>query len=326
MPPMADVLVTGGAGFIGSHLVDALLAREDGTRVTVLDALTYAGSLENLAAHEGDPRLTFLRGDVADEATVAPLVAAADRVIHAAAESHVDRSIAGPRAFLATNVLGTFAVLEACRASGRPLLLVSTDEVYGAGAEGTSFAEDDPPRPRSPYAASKAAGDLLAGAYRETYGLDVTTIRGTNAFGPRQFPEKAIPVYALAAADRRPLPVYGVGEQRREWLPVEDWVAACLLVVERGEPGATYNVGGGTELANLELARRVCALAGAPESLISFVEDRPGHDFRYGLAWDRLASLGWSPRVAFDDALAATVRWYADHRDWAERMLAGAGR
>jgi len=326
MPRMADVLVTGGAGFIGSHLVDALLARDDGTRVTVLDALTYAGSLENLTEHEGDPRFTFVRGDVADEATVAPLVAAADRVIHAAAESHVDRSIAGPRAFLATNVLGTFAVLEACRANGTPLLLVSTDEVYGAGAEGTSFAEDDPPRPRSPYAASKAAAELLADAYRATYGLAVTTVRGTNAFGPRQFPEKVIPVYALAALDGRPLPVYGVGEQRREWLPVEDWVDACLLVADRGEPGTTYNVGGGTELANLELARRVCALAGAPEALISFVEDRPGHDFRYGLTWDRLAALGWSPRVAFGDALAATVRWYADHREWAERMLAGAGR
>jgi dTDP-glucose 4,6-dehydratase len=323
---MTHVLVTGGAGFIGSHLVDALLARDRDTRITVLDALTYAGSLENLAAHEGDVRYRFVRGDVADAAVVGPLVAEADRVVHAAAESHVDRSIEGPREFLVTNVLGTFTVLEAGRESGTPVLVVNTDEVYGAGAEGTMFAEDDALRPRSPYAASKAAADLLAHAYRETYGASVVSVRATNAFGPRQFPEKVIPVYALAAIEGRPLPVYGRGEQRREWLAVADWVDACLTVLDLGEPGETYNIGGGYELANLDLARRVCAAAGASESLISFVPDRPGHDFRYGVAWDRLAGLGWRPRVAFDDALAEAVAWYAGHRDWVGRMLSGAGR
>jgi dTDP-glucose 4,6-dehydratase len=326
MRPMVHVLVTGGAGFIGSHLVDALLDRDDDTRVTVLDALTYAGSLENLAAHDGDARYRFVRGDVGDAARVEPLVREADRVVHAAAESHVDRSIEGPREFLVTNVLGTFTVLEACRESGTPVLVVNTDEVYGAGGEGTTFTEDDALRPRSPYAASKAAADLLANAYRETYGASVMSVRGTNAFGPRQFPEKVIPVYALAAIERRPLPVYGRGEQRREWLTVADWVEACLTVLDRGTPGDVYNIGGGHELSNLDLARKVCVLARAPESLISFVEDRPGHDFRYGLAWDRLAGLGWRPKVTFDDGLAGAVAWYADHREWADRMLSGAGR
>jgi dTDP-glucose 4,6-dehydratase len=323
---MVHVLVTGGAGFIGSHLVDALLARDDDTRVTVLDALTYAGSLENLVAHDGEDRYRFVQGDVADAAAVGPLVSAADRVVHAAAESHVDRSIEGPRAFLVTNVLGTFTVLEASREFETPVLIVNTDEVYGSGEEGTTFTEDDALRPRSPYAASKAAADLLARAYRETYGASVTSVRGTNAFGPRQFPEKVIPVYALAAIEGRELPVYGRGEQRREWLAVGDWVRACLAVLDHGEPGEAYNIGGGFELSNLELARKVCALAGAPESLISFVEDRPGHDFRYGLAWDRLAGLGWRPTVAFDDGLAEAVAWYGDHRDWVDRMLSGAGR
>ena len=320
---MTQVLVTGGAGFIGSHLVDALLARQD-VRVTVLDKLTYAGSRENLIDHDGDERFAFVRGDVSDAAVVAPLFAEADRVLHAAAESHVDRSIEGPREFLVTNVLGTHTVLEACRETGTPVLLVNTDEVYGAGDERTSFAEDDRLLPRSPYAASKAAAELLAHAYRETYGAQVTTVRGTNAFGPRQHPEKVIPVYTMAALEGRPLPVYGEGKQRREWLFVSDWVAACLAVFDDGDPGTSYNIGGGFELPNLDLARRVCALAGAPDELISFVPDRPGHDFRYGLTWARLAALGWKPEVPFDDGLAQTVTWYGTHRDWVSRMLAGA--
>jgi dTDP-glucose 4,6-dehydratase len=316
------VLVTGGAGFIGSHLVDALLG-DPAVRVTVLDALTYAGSLENLAVHEDHPRFRFVRGDVADPDAVGVLVAGADRVVHAAAESHVDRSIDGPAAFVRTNVLGTQVVLDACREHDRPLLLVSTDEVYGQGGEGTMFREDDPPAPRSPYAATKAAAELLARAYHVTYGVAVTIVRGTNAFGPRQFPEKAIPVFVVAALDGLPVPVYGAGTQRREWLYVSDWIRACRLVLERGEPGATYNIGGGTELENLELARRVCALAGADPSSIAFVDDRPGHDFRYGLDDGRLRALGWAPEVPFDEGLARTVAWYADHRPWVDSMLAG---
>jgi dTDP-glucose 4,6-dehydratase len=320
---MTHVLVTGGAGFIGSHLVEALLARPD-TRVTVLDKLTYAGSPENLAAHEDDPRYAFVLGDVADPAIVGPLVADADRVLHAAAESHVDRSIEGPREFLVTNVLGTYTVLEAAREATTPVLVVNTDEVYGAGEDGTMFAEGDRLLPRSPYAASKAAAELLAHSYRQTYGADVTTVRGTNAYGPRQFPEKVIPVFAMAALEGRPLPVYAEGKQRREFLFVSDWVAACLMVLDRGEAGSSYNIGGGYELPNLDLARRICALAGAPEELISFVPDRPGHDFRYGLRWERLAGLGWVPEIPFDEGLARTVAWYDGHRDWVARMLSGA--
>lgn len=323
--PDAHVLVTGGAGFIGSHLVDALLARS-GTRVSVLDKLTYAGSLENLAGHASDGRLRFVRGDVADPATVTPLVREVDRVIHAAAETHVDRSIAGPAPFLSTNVMGTQVMLEACRDAGTPMLMVSTDEVYGANEpDGAPFPEEAPLRPRSPYAASKAAADLLCRAWWTTYGAPVTVVRGTNAFGPRQFPEKVIPVYATAALDGRPVPVYARGEQRREWLYVTDWAAGCLTVMDRGQPGGVYNVGAGHELANLELARRVCALAGADEELIAFVEDRPGHDFRYGIDATRLGALGWSPVVGFERALAETVAWYRDHRDWVAAMLAGAG-
>jgi dTDP-glucose 4,6-dehydratase len=324
MAPDTHVLVTGGAGFIGSHLVDALLER--GARVTVLDKLTYAGTLANLDTHADDDRFSFVRGDVTDPDAVAPLVHEADRVIHAAAESHVDRSIDRSREFVTTNVLGTQTMLEACRATRTPILFVNTDEVYGAGAEGTTFGEDDPLRPRNPYAASKAGAELLCRAYVETYGVAVTVVRGTNAFGPRQFPEKAIPVFALAALDGRPLPVYGRGEQRREWLFVGDWVRACLVALDRGEPGGVYNIGSGTEIGNLELAERVCALAGADASLIASVEDRPGHDFRYGLDDARLRAIGWKPAVAFDDALAATVRWYAEHRSWVEERLQGAAR
>ncbi len=317
------ILVTGGAGFIGSHLVDLLLERED-VEVTVLDALTYAGTRRNLAEHERDPRFAFVRGDVADAAAVGPLVEAADHVIHAAAESFVDRSIADPSAFVVTNVLGTHVVLEACRRTGTPMTFVSTDEVYGENAPEGRFTEDAPMRPRSPYAATKAAGDLLCGAYATTYGLPVTVVRGTNAFGPRQHPEKAIPTFVLAALDGRPLPVYGRGEQRREWLYVRDFVRAIAVVMDRGELGSAYNIGGGRELANLELAREICRLVGAPASLVSFVPDRPGHDFRYGLAWDRLAALGWAPEVPFEEGLARTVAWYREHRDWVAEVLEGA--
>jgi dTDP-glucose 4,6-dehydratase len=235
--------------------------------------------------------------------------------VHCAAEAHVDRSIAGPREFLVTNSLGTYTVLEACRRHGRRMLMISTDEVYGANEpDGKPFAEDAPLVPRSPYAASKAGADLLCHAYHVTYGVDVTVARGTNAFGPRQL-ERVVPTYTVAALRGAPLPVYGRGEQRREFLHVRDWVRAATLVLERGEPGVVYNIGGGFELSNLELAERICALAGAPGSLIAFVEDRPGHDFRYGVRDDRLRALGWAPEIPFDEGLASTVAWYREHLD-----------
>ena len=309
------VLVTGGAGFIGSHLVDALLAEPD-ARVTVLDRLSAGGSRANLEQHEGDARLEFVLGDVRDPATVGPLVAAADRVIHAAAQSHVDRSIDDPAGFLDTNVMGTQVVLDAVREHDTRMLMVSTDEVYGPGdPEGGLFDEDHAMHPRSPYAASKAAADLLCQAYHATYGAPVTVVRGTNAYGPRQI-ERVVPTYTLNALEGSPVPVYGDGSQRREFLHVEDGVRGAIAVLERGEPGVIYNIGGGTELANLELARRICALAGAPPDLVTFVTDRPGHDFRYGVGADRLRSLGWAPEIGFDEGLERTVEWYREHREW----------
>jgi len=306
------ILVTGGAGFIGSHLVDLLLERPE-VGVTVLDRLSTGGRRENLVQHEGDERFRFELGDVNDLHLVDRLVRDADAVVHAAAESHVDRSIAGPRAFVLVNVLGTQTVLDACRAYGRRLLMISTDEVYGPGdPEGGLFAEDEALCPRSPYAAAKAGADLLCAAYHATYGADVTVVRGTNAYGPRQL-ERVVPTYSLAALQGLPVPVYGEGRQRREFLHVRDWVRAAALVLERGEPGVVYNIGGGFELENLDLARRICALAGASESLITFVPDRPGHDFRYGVRSDRLRDLGWAPETAFDEGLASTVEWYRGH-------------
>ncbi len=315
MAPDTNVLVTGGAGFIGSHLVDALLERPS-TTVTVLDRLSTGGSRANLEAHEGDPRLRFVLGDVADAGIVDGLVAGAQAVIHAAAESHVDRSIDDPAAFLRTNVIGTQAVLEASRRYDVRMLMLSTDEVYGPGDPDDSvFDETHPLRPISPYAASKAAADLLCTAYVATYGAPVAIVRGTNAFGPRQI-ERVMPTFAICALEGRSLPVYGEGRQRREFLYVTDWVKAALTVLDDGGPGGVYNIGGGHELENVELARRICALAGVPESQISFVTDRPGHDFRYGLGSDRLRGLGWEPRVPFDEGLARTVEWYRDHLAW----------
>jgi dTDP-glucose 4,6-dehydratase len=315
MAPDTNVVVTGGAGFIGSHLVDALLERPS-TTVTVLDRLSTGGSRANLEAHIGDPRLRFVLADVADAELVDELVAGANAVIHAAAESHVDRSIDDPGAFLRTNVIGTQAVLEASRRHDVRMLMVSTDEVYGPGDPDDSvFDEEHPLRPASPYAASKAAADLLCSAYVTTYGAPVTIVRGTNAFGPRQI-ERAVPTFSICALEGRSVPVYGEGRQRREFLYVSDWIGAALRVLDDGAPGEIYNIGGGYELENLELARRICTLVGVPESQISFVTDRPGHDFRYGLRSARLLGLGWEPQVTFDDGLARTVQWYRDHLTW----------
>ncbi|HET9723266.1 MAG TPA: dTDP-glucose 4,6-dehydratase [Actinomycetota bacterium] len=317
------ILVTGGAGFIGSHLVDLMLERPE-VDVVVLDKLTYAGTRANLAEHEGDERFTFVLGDVAEAEVVEPLARDADHVVHAAAESFVDRSIEDPHAFVVSNVLGTQVVLEACRQTGTPMTFVSTDEVYGANTADALFDETDPFRPRSPYAASKAGADLLCQSYVTTYHVPVTTVRGTNAFGPRQHPEKAIPTFVLAALDERPVPVYGRGEQRREWLYVRDFVTAIATVMDAGERGGVYNIGGGHELANVDLAREVLRAVGAGHSTVSFVQDRPGHDFRYGVRWDRLARLGWSPATSFADGLALTVAWYRQHRDWVETILRAA--
>jgi dTDP-glucose 4,6-dehydratase len=318
---VSHLLVTGGAGFIGSAYVREVLARRDGTRITVLDKLTYAGNEANLEAVLDDPeqaaRLRFVRGDIADPGVVGALVGEADAVINFAAETHVDRSILEPQAFLVTNVIGVHTLLEAVRAQDRPVrfVQVSTDEVYGSIAEGHA-CEDDPLRPRSPYAASKAAGEQLARSYHVTYGTDAVVTRGSNTYGPYHHPEKLIPLFITNALDDRQLPMYGDGLQRRDWLFVTDHAAAIDFVLRHGEAGETYNVAGGTELTNRDTVARLLAIMDKPWSLVRQVEDRPGHDRRYAMDGSKLAALGWSPRMSFDDGIASTVAWYRDHEAW----------
>jgi dTDP-glucose 4,6-dehydratase len=315
------LLVTGGAGFIGSCYVRDVLGRRDGTTITVLDKLTYAGNEANLAPIRDDPelaaRLTFVRGDIADPQAVEPLVARSDAVINFAAESHVDRSILDPEAFLATGVIGVHVLLEACRtASHRPRLVqVSTDEVYGHIESGHA-AEDAALAPRSPYAAAKAAGELLARSYVITHGLDVVVTRGANTYGPYHHPEKLIPLFITNALDDQPLPLYGDGLQRRDWLYVSDHAAAIDFVLRHGSSGEIYNVAAGTERTNRDVVELLLALLGKPWSLVRQVEDRPGHDRRYAMDGAKLASLGWRPRTSFEDGLAWTVDWFRANEAW----------
>ena len=315
------ILVTGGAGFIGSCYVRDLLGRRDGTRVTVLDKLTYAGNQANLAPVRDDPemaaRFDFVQGDIADPTVVAPLVAAVDGVVNFAAESHVDRSILDPEAFLSTGVIGVHVLLEACRvAPGRPRFLqVSTDEVYGSVDEGHA-TEDAPLAPRSPYAAAKAAGELLVGAYVVTHGVDAVVTRGSNTYGPFHHPEKLIPLFVTNAIDDLPLPLYGDGLQERDWLYVSDHAGAIDHVLHFGATGETYNVPGSAELTNREVVSALLERLGKPWSLVRSVPDRPGHDRRYALDGSKLAALGWRNRTTFAAGLAATVDWFVANEPW----------
>jgi dTDP-glucose 4,6-dehydratase len=330
-PNGAHLLVTGGAGFIGSELVRRILARRDGTRVTVLDKLTYAGNRANLAAVEADPeqaaRFAFVHGDIADPNAVEPLVAAADLVVNVAAETHVDRSILDPEAFLRTGVIGVHVLLEAVRrqaAAGRSVrfLQVSTDEVYGDIPAGHSV-ETDPFAPRSPYAAAKASSELLVRAYRITYGVDVVTTRGSNTYGPYQHPEKLIPLFTTNALAGEPLPMYGDGMQVRDWLHVSDHAAGIEFVLHHGEPGEAYNVAGARLLPNREVIDRLLAATGRDWSLVRTVPDRPGHDRRYAMDGSKLAALGWTPQVDFEQGLPETVAWYRAHPDWVDGAKRG---
>ncbi|MBC7157850.1 MAG: dTDP-glucose 4,6-dehydratase [Rhodobacteraceae bacterium] len=326
------LLVTGGAGFIGSAVVRLAVAR--GHAVVNLDALTYAACLDNVAAVAASPLYTFEHADIRDRAALDRIFAAhaPDAVMHLAAESHVDRSIDGPGDFIATNVTGTYTLLEAARAhwqrAGRPAGFrfhhVSTDEVFGSlGATGR-FTEDSPYAPNSPYSASKAASDHLVRAWHETYGLPVVLSNCSNNYGPFHFPEKLVPVVILNAIAGRPIPVYGRGENVRDWLYVEDHADALLAVLERGALGRSYNIGGGNEARNIDLVRTLCALLdearprGAPHArLIAFVADRPGHDHRYAIDPTRIATeLGWRPSVTLEEGLRRTVRWYLDNEGW----------
>jgi dTDP-glucose 4,6-dehydratase len=329
--PGAHLLVTGGAGFIGSELVRQVMARRDGTTITVLDKLTYAGNRANLEAVERDPeqaaRFAFVHGDIADPDTVHQLVARADGVVNVAAETHVDRSILDPEAFLRTGVIGVHVLLEAVRAevaAGRAIrfLQVSTDEVYGDIPDGHSV-ETDPLAPRSPYAAAKASSELLVRAYRITYGLDTVITRGSNTYGPHQHPEKLIPLFTTNALAGEPLPMYGDGMQVRDWLHVEDHAAGIDFVLRNGEPGEAYNVAGSHLLPNREVIAKLLAAAGRDWSLVRTVPDRPGHDRRYAMDGSKLAALGWEPRRTFDEGLPETVAWYRDHPDWVASARSG---
>ena len=314
---MVEVLVTGGAGFIGSSFVRHALDAHPDWRVTTLDKLTYAGRRENLQDLDAHPRHRFVHGDVADADVAAPLVRSADVVVHFAAETHVDRSLMSAGEFIRTDVHGTFVLLDAAREAPRlrRFVQISTDEVYGSVPAGAS-RETDELRPRNPYAASKAGADRLAYSYWASYQVPVVITRASNNYGRRQYPEKIVPLFITNAIDDRPLPLYGDGLNVRDWLHVDDHCGALDLLIERGRPGETYNVGGGNEVTNLDLTHRILALLDRPASLIEPVADRPGHDRRYCLDSAKLRALGWAPRTDFETGLRATVDWYVKNEWW----------
>jgi len=320
------ILVTGGAGFIGSHFVRHWFRRRPDDEVWTLDKLTYAGNPENLSSVRDNPGYKFLRGDVCNADDVDSVIAGCQYVVNFAAESHVDRSLLEPESFVRTDVAGVFVLLEACRRHGvQRFVQVSTDEVYGASPSGAA-AEDAPLRPSNPYAASKAGGDLAALSYFLQRGMHVVVTRGANTFGPNQYPEKLIPLFLTNAIDDLPLPLYGDGLQVREWIYVLDHCAAIEAALLRGEPGQAYNVGTGVRLTNLDLTRRILRELGKPESLIVFVQDRPGHDRRYALDSQKIAGMGWQPTHDFDSALSETVRWYRENEAWWRPIKSGAFR
>jgi len=313
---MKNILVTGGAGFIGSNFCRYMLGKYPEYNILVLDALTYAGNPENFADLEDDPRFMFFHGDIRDKAVVENLVRNVDAIVNFAAETHVDRSIADPGSFVLTDVYGVFVLLEACRKFGiERFLHVSTDEVYGSIEQGY-FKECDALQPSSPYSASKAGGELLARSYFVTYGLPVLVTRGSNTFGPYQYPEKLIPLFITNALEDKPLPVYGDGKQIRDWIYVLDHCEGIDVVLHKGEVGKVYNLGGGNERTNIEITRLILAMLGKPESLIKYVTDRPGHDRRYALDSSEIRALGWSPRYDFESALRETVNWYLQNESW----------
>jgi dTDP-glucose 4,6-dehydratase len=339
----SHIVVTGGAGFIGSNFIRRVLEREPSVLVTNLDLLTYAGNLESLTdveerfGRDSQGRYRFIHGDVRDLRLVAGVLESSDNVdalVHFAAESHVDRSILGPSAFVETNVNGTVSLLEAVRrdldVNPRPFrfIQVSTDEVFGdLGPDDAAFTEDTPLRPNSPYSASKASADLLVRAYCHTYGFPACITRCSNNYGPYQFPEKLIPLMITRAMADKQLPVYGDGRNVRDWLHVLDHADAIWSVLVHGEKGRTYNIGGCCEMPNLEIVTRILAILGKPESLISFVTDRPGHDRRYAMNIDRIQKeLGWTPSVDMNEGLEQTVQWYLSNRAWWERVLSDAYR
>jgi len=317
------LLVAGAAGFIGSNFVRHLRRTRPDVEITVLDKLTYAGNLANLAELDGQPGYRFVHGDICDEKLVDSLAAETDAIVNFAAETHVDRSLMDPFAFVETDVRGTAVLCEAARKHGHQVfLLISTDEVYGDVREGRS-TEADPLKPRSPYSASKAGGEHIAQAYAESFGLPLLVTRGSNNYGPHQYPEKLIPVLITNAIDDRPLPLYNDGSAVRDYVFVDDHCRAIDQVLHEAPVGNVYNIGTGVETSGLQVAEAVLAIMGKPKSLIEFVADRPGHDYRYALDISRITALGWEPQVELGEGLERTVRWYVDHPDWWRPLKSG---
>ena len=308
------ILITGGAGFIGCNFVRHVLHSHPEKQIVVLDKLTYAGRLENL--EEVKYNITFIKGDICDSEVVKKAMQGCDEVVNFAAESHVDRSITSPEDFVRTDVLGAFTLLEQARKNDvKKFLQISTDEVYGSTVSG-AFSEKSILDPSSPYSASKAGGELLARSYARTYGLNVMATRSSNNYGPFQYPEKLIPVLVIKALKNEPLPIYGKGTNVRDWLHVLDNCRAIDLVLEKGKPGDIVNVGSGNEVTNIEIAKLILKFLKRPESLIKFVQDRPGHDFRYSLNWDMIRKMGWKPQMRLEEGLRSTVDWYVANERW----------
>ena len=338
---MKNILVTGGAGFIGSNFVHYILKKEPDCKIVNLDALTYSGNLSNLAAIADSPRYSFVKGNVCDKELLNRMFSShgIDTVVHFAAESHVDRSILGPEVFVQTNIVGTLALLECAKLhwklepennhdrgyrKGVRFLQVSTDEVYGALGDAGLFTEETPLAPNSPYSASKAGADLLVRAYCETYGLPMNITRCSNNYGPYQFPEKLIPLMINNCLNDKPLPVYGEGAQVRDWLHVEDHCKAIHAVLTKGSQGEVYNIGGNNEMKNIDLVRLLLKELGKPDSLIRYVKDRPGHDYRYAIDNRKIAeNLGWMPSYTFEQGIKKTIAWYLSNGEWMKNVISG---
>lgn len=320
------LLVTGGAGFIGSHFVKLILSGYPDDSVVVLDKLTYAGNIRNLEDVAQEPRYSFIHGDICDRDVVASAIGGVDAVLNFAAETHVDRSLSDPATFIETDVKGTHTLLDAARSSGvGRFVQVSTDEVYGSIDVG-SFREDSRLDPSSPYSASKAGGDMMVMAYHKTYGIDAIITRGSNNYGPFQYPEKIIPLFITNALDGESLPLYGDGSNVRDWIHVEDHCRGIDAAFRRGKPGEIYNIGGSNELTNEEITRLILRATGSDVSLVRRVEDRPGHDRRYSIDTAKIRAIGWTPLRGFEDGLASTVTWYRERRDWWEPLKSGEYR
>jgi dTDP-glucose 4,6-dehydratase len=320
------ILVTGGAGFIGSNFVKLYLARHPDCEIVNLDKLTYAGNLENLREIEKDPRHRFVRGDICDATVVGEVMRGVNAAVNFAAETHVDRSIGDPSGFLKTDIFGVHVLLEAARKEGvGTFIQISTDEVYGP-ALGKPLAEDAPLSPRNPYSASKAGGELLARSYCTTYGFPVIITRGANNVGPNQYPEKVVPLFTTNALEDLPLPLYGSGDQERDYTHVHDHCTAIELILEKGRPGEIYNVGAGNHMKNIDMARLILKELRKPESLITHVRDREGHDVRYAIDSRKLRSLGWKPQYNAEQAVSDAVHWYAEHPAWWKPIKSGEFR